>query len=190
MEKNYIFRGGITKYWWIPIITGILSIAIGVWCLCCPVESLPILAYAFAIVLCAAGAFNLIFALANSKLFPGWGWSLAMGVLELICGIWMLCLPQTVLTGVFMYIIGIYIIFAVINAICDSCTFYGMADDWFGWILAILLITLVFAAVFMAGPIVNGIAVWVFIGISFIMFGIYRLIVAAKIRRLNKKIRF
>lgn len=190
MEKNFIFKGGITKYWWIPLITGLLAIGIGIWCLCSPDSSLPILAYVFAGVMCAAGLFNLAFAGANSSRFPGWGWSLAMGLLELICGIWMFCMPAPVLTATFIWIIGFYIVFAAINAICDSCTFYGYSNDWFGWIVAVLLITLLFAAIFLAGPIAGGLAVWLYIGISLIFFGIYRIIMAAKIRRINHKIRF
>lgn len=190
MGKDFIFKGGVTRYWWVPLLTGFLSIGIGVWCLLSPTTSLPVLAYAFAIVMCAAGFFNLLFAFTNSRLFPGWGWSLAMGILELFCGIWMLCMPEGVLTSTFIWIVGFYLIFAVINAICDSCTFYGYANDWFGWILAVLLISLLFAVIFISGPIVGGITVWLYIGIGFILFGVYRIMMAGKIRRINRKIRF
>lgn len=186
MEKNFIFKGGITRFWWIPLITGLLSIAIGVWCLCSPVESLTVLAYFFAGAICVAGLFNLAFAYSNSDRFPGWGWSLGLGILEVVCGIWMIFLPQPLITTVFIYVVGIYLVFAAINAICDACTFYGYSSDWFGWIMAVLLLTLLFAVVFMAGPIAGGIAVWIYIGISFITFGIYRLILSAKIRRINR----
>lgn len=190
MNRNFIFKGGVTKFWWIPLLTGLLSIGIGIWCLFSPQTSLPILAYAFAGVICAAGIFNLTFAFVNSKLFPGWGWSLAMGFLELLCGIWMFSMSTPVLTSTFMWIVGFYLIFAVVNAICDSCTFYGYANDWFGWILAVLLITLLFAAIFISGPIAGGIAVWLYIGIAFIMFGFYRILMAGKIRKINRKLRY
>lgn len=190
MEKNYIFKGGVTRYWWLPMITGLLSIGIGVWCLCAPAESLPVLAMAFAWVLAIAGVFNLIFAFSNSSRYPGWGWSLAMGLLELVCGVWMLCMPTPVLTSTFMWIVGFYLLFAVINAICDACTFYGYASDWFGWILAALLITMLFAVLFLSGPVLGGIAVWIYIGVAFIMFGIYRILLAGKIRKINRRIRF
>lgn len=140
--------------------------------------------------MCGAGVFNLVFALSNTKRFPNWGWSLGLGLLEVICGIWMLTMSPAVMTAVFIYAVGFYLIFAAINAICDSCTFYGYSRDWFGWIIAILLITLLFAVIFMAGPIGGGVAVWLYIGISFIMFGIYRLILSAKIRKINRAIRF
>lgn len=189
MENNFIFKGGVTRYWWIPLITGVLAIAIGVWCLLNPIESLPILALVFACGLCAVGIFNLSFALANSKLYPGWGWALAMGILEIICGMWMLFLSPAVMTTVFVYAVGIYIVFACINAICDAFTSYGYSNDWFGWIIAVLLITLLFALIFMAGPIADGVAVWIYIGISFIFYGIYRIIFSAKIRRLNNRMK-
>lgn len=190
MEKNFIFKGGITKYWWIPMIGGLLSIAIGIWCLFSPDTSLPVLALAFAWVMVFIGIFNMVFALSNTRLFPGWGWSLAMGILEIICGVWMLCLPELVLTEVFIYVVAFYLIFACINAICDACTFYGYSRDWFGWLMAFLLITLFFAAIFLAGPVAGGIAVWLYIGIGFICFGIYRIMMSAKIRRINRRIRF
>lgn len=190
MANNYVFQGGITRYWWIPLITGILSIVIGIWCFCAPVESMITLAYVFAGILCATGIFNLAFAFSNTRLFPMWGWSLCLGILELMCGVWMFCLPPAAMTVVFIYAIGFYLIFAAINAICESCTFYGYSTDWFGWILAILLVTLFFAVLFMTGPVAGGIAVWMYIGISFILFGIYRLIYSAKIRKFNRTIRF
>lgn len=190
MEKNFIFKGGVTKYWWVPMIGGILAIVIGIWCLFSPETSLPSLAYAFAGIMCFIGFLNLAFALSNTSRFPGWGWSLAMGILELICGIWMFCLPPLVVTDVFMWVVAFYLIFACVNAICDACTFYGYSNDLFGWIIAILLVTLLFAAIFLAGPVAGGVAVWLYIGIGFICFGVYRIFMAAKIRRINRKIRF
>ena len=188
--KDYTFKGGITKYWWMPLLTGILAIALGIWCLCCPVDSLPVMAYVFAIIFTAAGVFNTIFAFINSKILPGWGWWLAIGILELVLGIWMLCLPQPALTATFMYVVGFYILFAVINGICEACSVWNGAFSWFGWLVAILLISLIFTLVFITGPIVNGVVVWLWIGISFIFFGIYRICIAFGIRKINKAIKF
>ncbi len=109
-----------------------------------------------------------------------------MGALGMICGIWLLTLPAPQLTVTFIYVIGFYLVFAAVNGICDACTFYGYSRDWFGWILALLLIMLLFAIIFIAGPIAGGVAVWLYIGISFIVYGIYRMFVAAKIRRVNR----
>ena len=51
------------------------------------------------------------------------------------------------------------------------------------------MITLLFAIIFLAGSFANGLVVWVFIGISLITFCIYRLILVAKLKRINKFIK-
>lgn len=163
------------------MITGLLSIAIGIWCLCSPDSSLPVLAYVFAGIVIAAGIVNVIFAGANSRIMPGWGWALALGLIEVICGIWLYTLPESMLIVTFIYTIGVYLIFVTINAICESCMLYTYSSGMTGWLLALLLVTLAFAVIFLAGPVVGGVAVWLYIGISFITFGCYRIALSAKL---------
>ncbi len=180
---------GISRFWWMPIITGLIAIGIGVWCLLSPQTSLPALAYAFCICLCAAGFFNLVFSFANMGGHYGWGWSLAYGIIELLCGIWLLNLPEGAMTTAFIYAIGIFILFIAINAICESVMIYNYASFWIGWLVALLLVTIICAFVFLAGPIAGGVAVWLYIGISFICYGVYRILLSAKLYRINKKLR-
>lgn len=85
---------GITRYWWIPMLTGVIALGLGIWCLCSPVTSVPVMAYIFAALICIAGIFNLAFAAFNHRIAPNWGWSLALGLLDLVAGIWMLTLPE------------------------------------------------------------------------------------------------
>lgn len=186
--KGFNLIRGVTKYWWIPLLTGLLAIGIGIWCLCDPSESLPILAYAFSWCICFAGVFNIFFGFSNTRFYHGWGWSLALGILELICGIWLLSLPVPVLTSAFIFAIGIYIIVIAINAICEACMLYSYSAPWAVLLIALLLVTLFFAIVFLSGPIAGAMAVWLYIGISFIFFGGYRVGLALAIRKINKRI--
>lgn len=41
MNLNDITRG-ITRYWWFPLLTGLLSIGIGIWCLMYAIGFYPI----------------------------------------------------------------------------------------------------------------------------------------------------
>lgn len=184
--NNRFFKGEIAKYWWIPLLTGILAVAIGVWCLCSPASSLPVMAYAMAILFVVVGIFNGIFAIVNREFTNGWGWPLALGIIELLLGIWLLSLPINVLTSTFIFAIGIYLIFAAVNAICELCTVYSGAFSWIGWLIAMLIIVIMFSFIFLAGPIAGGIAVWLWIGISFIFFGVYRITLSLAIRKLNR----
>ena len=188
--KDMIFKGGLTKYWWVPMLTGIFAIIIGIWCLCSPTTSLPVLAYVFTALITVAGIANICLAVTARKALPTWGWPLAMGILEIICGIWMFTLPQSVLTVTFIYVIGIYLVFAIINSIAESCMLDSYNSGMLSWLLGFLLIALVMTIIFLAGPIAGGVAVWLYIGISFICFGIYRLMLSAKIRKINREISF
>ena len=187
---NNSINARANKLWWIPLITGLLAIAIGVWCLFSPVDTLTVLAWFFAAALTAAGVLNLSYGIANTQPHSNWGWSLALGIIELICGIWMFMLPEAQLITVFIYTVALYIIFVTINAICESFVLAGYARDWLGWMLLFLIASLIFAVIFLAGPIAGGIAVWLYIGISFIAFGVYRIILACKYRKLSKQIHF
>lgn len=188
--KDLIFKGGLTKYWWIPMLTGLFAIAIGIWCLCSPASSLLVLAYVFAALLTLAGIANICLALTSRKVLPTWGWPLALGIFEIICGIWLFTLSQSVLTATFIYVIGFYLIFAVIDSIAESCMLTSYRSGMLGWFLAFLLITLVLTVIFLAGPVAGGVAVWLYIGLSFIFFGVYRLMLSAKIHKINKEISF
>lgn len=186
--SSYSYHGGITRYWWVPLLTGILSIAIGVWCFFDPAATLSTLAYFFAACLCASGLLNLFFSLGNVR---GMGWvsTMAIGLIEIICGAWMFFLPPSVLTTAFIFAVGIYLIIVCINSVCEACMMMSYSSSWVGWLIAFLIATLVFAVIFLAGPIVGGIAVWLYIGISFICYGIYRIIFSFKIQKLNREFR-
>ncbi len=186
MSYNSTLQGGIMRLWWIPLFTGLLSIALGIWCLCSPVASMKVFAYVFAACLCAGGIVNLIFAGVNSRIGWNWGWALALGLIEAICGIWLLTLPSATVTSVFIFVMAIWIIIAAINALCESFVMASYSAVWVGWSVILLIATIVLAFVFMFNPISGGIAVWMWIGLSLIFFGVYRLVFAANIRQLNK----
>lgn len=186
MIRNKVSSLGFSRYWWVPLISGLIFIAFGVWTLCCPAESLEVLAYAFAICFTLAGLFYTGFAFAVSKWSSDWGWTLAFGILEVILGIWLLCLPAPQLTVAFMFIAGFCLLFAAINAVCES---FVVSADSVGWTIVsviFLILTIAFTVIFLSNPIVGGVAVWLWLGLSLISFGIFRLVLAGKLKTLGQ----
>ncbi len=175
-----------SRYWWLPVITGLLSIGLGIWCLCSPGTSLPVLAYTFAIVICAVGFLNTIFALLSIGSISGWGFKLLVGVIEIICGVWLILLPEAAMVSAFIYGIGFYLIFVTLNAISEEILYYGDTKYWLAMLLSFIVCTLILAIIFLAGPLAGGIAVWLYIGIAFICFGIYRVLLGCKICQANR----
>lgn len=184
MEKSDLFYKP-TRFWWIPLVTGIVFIGFGIWCLCNPVASLTIMAYIFAGGVGAVGLFNLIYGFANVKNNHGWGWAVACGIIEILCSVWLFFLPASWLTQGFIFCVGLYIIFVAINAISESFVMYNYSSFWSVWLFLLLLVSIVCACFFLAGPILGGIAVWLYIGISFITYGVARVLLSFKLKKIN-----
>lgn len=175
------------RFWWLPMLTGLLAVALGIWCLATPQESLPVMAYSFSLVLCCIGFMNIVFGLVNIGKVTGWGYKLILGILEIVCGVWMLCLPQASLVSTFIFGIGFYLVFVSLCAVSETILYYGNTRYWMAMLLSFIVCTLILAVIFLAGPIAGGIAVWLYLGIAFISFGIYRILISCQIYKANKR---
>lgn len=175
----------ITRYRWIPLVTGIIAIGLGIWCLCSPVTSIPVMAYIFAGAVCVAGIFNLVFAYINSRVAPNWGWSLAIGLLDLVAGIWMFCLPEEELAVTFVIVLGIWLLCVAINAICETFVLGSRNIWWTLFSVFLLVITIYFAIVVISSPVAMAVTGWLYLGISLITYGIFRMAVYGNLRRIH-----
>lgn len=182
--SNYLSRR--TRFWIFPVIAGLIYIGFGIWCLCNPSSSLPILAYICAGCIGAVGIFNFIYGLCNFGRMSGAGWAAAAGVVEILVSIFLFFLPTEVLTFAFVYGIGLYIIFMAVFSFFDNLSLSRYSGFWLWWMILLILGAIVFACIFILAPIGAGVIGWLSIGISFICYGLYRVILGAKIRRLNK----
>lgn len=184
---NRLILKAAARYWWLPVLTGLIAVCLGIWVLASPDASLSALAYTFAIIICAVGFLNVTFSLVSINSVTGWGWQLFTGIVEIVCGVWLLMLPEAQMTGAFIYGVGFYLIFLVLNSICETVLYYGTSKVWLATLIAFIVCTLVLALIFLAGPLAGGIAVWLYIGIAFITFGFYRMLIGIRIYQANKE---
>lgn len=95
------FLDGISRYWWLPLLTGLLCIALGLWTIFAPSSALPAMAFAFAYCLIALGIFDGLWGLTTTRVNPSWGWDVCLAVIDIIAGVWMLTLDPTQMTIAF-----------------------------------------------------------------------------------------
>ena len=145
-------KGLVSRYWWIPMLTGLLAIGFGIWCLS----------------------------------YSQWGWSLFLGILELLCGIWMFCIPMPELVITFMYIIGIWILVVAIDGVVESCMMIKYNPWWVVWMIVMLFCTIGFSMIFLVNPVESLYIEWVWLGISLLTYGIYRICLSFAMKRLGK----
>lgn len=182
------FLAGITKYWWLPLITGLVCLGLGVWSICSPSQSLPVLATIFAIGILIVGIFDFVWGIATSKHNPGWGWDLCLGVIDIIVGIWMLTMSTQQLTLTFLYIVGIWLIFAAFNGIGQM--FAISVYNPLATVIACLLLvaTIFFSFWIIVNPVALGVTAWMWIGIALCCYGVFRISVSFKIKSLHNRL--
>ncbi|MDO4334692.1 MAG: DUF308 domain-containing protein [Bacteroidales bacterium] len=185
---NRLILKTVSRYWWFPVVIGILAIGLGIWVLASPDTSLAALAYTFAVVISAVGFLDITFSLMSIGSLTGWGWKFFIGIVEIVCGIWLLMLPENQMISAFIYGVGFYLIFLVLNAISETVLYYGTSKVWLAILISFIVCTLVLALIFLAGPLAGGIAVWLYIGIAFITYGFYRLLIGIRIYQANKEL--
>lgn len=191
---------GINKLWWLPLVSGLIFIGLGIWCLCAPTDFLDIMAYVFAGAFGAIGLFSLIYGVCNYNTNPGWGWSVAAGVVEILFCFFLFFIPQPILAYVFVYGIGLYVIFMAIYSFFEYFMVAKSNGFWFFWIIILSMAAVAFAITFIVGPgaselvgsvtslagdLAPAVIGWLWIGISFLTYGAYRIILSCRMKALN-----
>jgi len=72
-NSNYTNGSSSVKYWYLPLILGLIFIAVGIWIIFTPVESFLAFSLLFAIAFLISGILGIIYALQNRKILSGWG---------------------------------------------------------------------------------------------------------------------
>lgn len=177
------------KYWWISAVVGVMSILIGCFCFVAPIDSLAIMAIFFVAFLIVGGIFNIISAMTNKKWNDYWGWDLARGIIEVLLGIWLFILPLPLMATTLVYIFGFWMLFHSVLGICESCELSRLPLKGWGWLLAFNILSLLCSFAFLVTPIYGGIFILLYIGVSFVLYGMFRVILAFRIRNLIKSIK-
>lgn len=177
------------RYWWISLIVGLFSIAAGVGCFVTPGGSLALLTVLFVTTLLAGGILNILFATLNRKRIAYWSWSLARGIIEVLLGIWLILLPLPVVTTGLIFLVGFWMLFHSIIGIGESCELQQYDIKGWGWLLACNILSLIFSFVYLMSPVFGGLFVVFYLGFSFVFYGVFRFVLAFKLRRFNQEVR-
>lgn len=173
---------GLNKLWWLPLISGLIFIGLGVWCLCDPAPFYKILAYVFAGCIGAIGLFSLCYGICTYNTNPNWGWSVAAGIVEILFCFFLYFIPDPILAYVFVYGVGLYIIFMAIYSFFENFMAARRSPFWFFWIIAFGVTAIAFSLIFILGPGAPALLGWVWMGISFLCYGAYRVILAFRLK--------
>ena len=172
------------KHWYMPLIIGLMFVAVGLWTLFEPLTSYMGLAWLFIISFIVSGVLEIYFAIANKDELEHWGWELTNGIFGLVIGIIMFLKPELSIITLPMYI-GIIVLFRSIMAISSSIELkkYGVLD-W-GNLMGIGILGTIFAFILLWNPLFAGLSLVAWTGISLITIGGYGIYFAIKLKNLK-----
>ncbi|MEL7118459.1 MAG: HdeD family acid-resistance protein [Bacteroidota bacterium] len=172
------------KYWYVPLIIGILFIGVGIWVFATPLESFLTLSLLFSISFLFAGGSEVFFALSNRKEMDNWGWVLFSGILNLLIGMVLVSQPEISIVTLPLYV-GFVILFRSIQSIIIAYDLknYGIMD-W-GNMAIIGVLGTVFGFILIWNPVFAGFSLVFWMGIAFIISGATAIYYAIELRKLR-----
>ena len=172
------------KHWYLPLLAGILFIAMGIWTFKEPVDSYVALAFLFSLSFIVSGAFETYFSIANRDVIDGWGWNLAMGLVTLIVGILMMMNPEISMM-ILPFYVGFVVLFRSINAISLSIDLKNYMVPGTGNLMAIGILGIILAIILLWNPGFAGLSIIIWTGIALIVIGAQSIMFSLKLKKIN-----
>lgn len=175
------------KNWWVLLVLGLLFIGMGILVFANPLESYVALAVLFAISMLISGLFQKWFAISNRDELEGWGWQLALGIMEFTIGI-VLIFNLNFTMDVLPFYVGFWLLFKSFALIGFSFELKSYKiTSWIYYLVFGLLLTIL-SWLIILNPMFGGMTIVVWTGIALIVAGIAYTMLSVKLKNVNKKI--
>ncbi len=173
------------KQWYIPLITGIIFVGVGIWSFTSTEDSFVALSKVFSLAILVVGLLEIYFSIANKDVLDNWGWFLVLGILTTIIGGLLFSKPD-ISSSTLSLFIGLMLLFRSVVFIGFAYDLKSMGVLEWGTLMVIGVIGVIFAFILLWNPNFAQVAVVVWTGLSFLAVGIFSIYMAFKMRNLHK----
>ena len=167
-----------------PLLFGLVFILIGIWIFRAPVESFEKITILIGIIILISGTTQLIFTLSNRGGIPGWGFQLTGDLFDLAIGIVLLVNPGILLKVITLFV-GVWLIANSISIIMRAAEARKDKRRYWTWEFGLGIFLIVLAALFLWHPMFLGLTIAYWTAMAFITLGIFRIVLAFKLRKLR-----
>ena len=173
--------------WWWFLIKGIFFVITGIVILSGTVEEYVGSGILVCISMLGIGVSQLLFAITNRKVLPGWGWTFASGIIDVAAGFYLALFP-VILLATLPFFVGFWLLFRSSYFMGISLDLESYRVSGWGWLFAggLILMTLSGITLYFPSDAAIGIVLWS--GTVFLAAGVLSMVTAIKFRDLaNKK---
>ena len=132
-----------------------------------------------------SGLAQIFFAIANSDILPGWGWTLTSGIVDLAIGIYLMAYPAVTMVSL-PYILGFWLMFAAFYLLGASFDLRNLGIANWGWLLFGGLLTMMCAFLILYHPAAGVASIITWSGIAFLVGGIFNFVLAFKLKSVKQ----
>lgn len=175
------------KNWYLPLITGVVFIIMGIWVMATPIGAFLTLAVVFSFGFMLSGFTDIIHSISSRKEIKSWGWYLILGILTFILGIHLMLRPG--LTAIILcYYIAFWLLFRSIMHIGNAIDLKEQKTKNWGWVLALGILGVLFSIILLWNPTLTSIATSFWISFGLISIGLVQVVLGFGLRKIKKKI--
>ena len=178
----------ISRLWWLPLIRGILLLALGAYAMLRPGMTIDVLTKVLGIYLIAEGIMAIVAGVLRE--IPSRGWTIVRGIIEILVGLFVLghsAFVGGITTTTLMYLLGIGAILAgiaeIVAAIQDRKAIEGE-----GWMMLGGALMIVFGVLLLIAPLAFGLLMVRLLGLFAVVYGISLISLAWRARSFGKEL--
>ena len=185
MPLTFLKRArGAVKNWYLPLLAGLVLIAIGIWTFANPEDTYVALATLFALSFAITGFFESLFSINNRDILDGWGWTLVMGLLTLLVGVVMLMKPEISQLTLPFYI-GFVVLFRSFQAISVAIDLRNFRVMAWGNLMVLGVLGVILGFILLWNPLFAGLSAVIWTGMAFIVAGVFNVVLSFRLKKLH-----
>ena len=173
------------KHWYIPLIIGILMIAVGIYVFMVPIETYLTLSLLFSISFIIAGILEIFFSIRNHKILQGWGWYLVGGLLSLAGGIILSIYPGISIV-ILPFVAGFTLLFFSLLLLGFSLEMKSLGIISWGNAAVLSVLGVIISFMLIVNPLTSGISLVILTGFAFIITGVSAIVLAFDLRKIKR----
>lgn len=173
------------KYWYLPMILGLLFLGLGIGVFLTPLASFVVLAMLFALFFLLTGLIDMVYAVTNKETIDRWGWSLLGGIIDFLIGVLLVAKPNISMVAL-PFFVGFGILFRSIMAIGWSLELKRFGGLNWGYLLTIGILGLIFAFIMLWNPLLGGLTIVFYTGFAFVIIGVFHVYLSLQLKKINK----
>jgi len=167
--------------WWVYLLAGLGLFGLGIWVLNSPGAAFLGLTLYFAALILFNGVANTLFAVSNRTRLQGWGWLLALGLAEILFGVYLLSQP-VVAAGTLAFVIGFWLLLRSGSTVANAFSLRRLGYRRWGWNLALGLLGILLAFMVLANPTIGVIGVTTWLAVGLLVLGVAAFMLGLRLR--------